>query len=62
MLLSSIVNTFEDVTENLVGQENFTNIAISREALAFRGERVSQAGTLCSTQYKHKLKMGRPVV
>jgi len=39
------VNSFETITENLVDQENFTNITIQEESLAFRGERVSQDGT-----------------
>lgn len=45
--LPSIVNSFETITENLVDQENFTNITIQEESLAFRGERVSQDGTSC---------------
>ena len=59
MLYSSIVNSFEDITGNLVGQMNFTNITVSRDALAFMGERVSLAWTLCGTP---NTKNGRPVI
>ena len=44
MSFSRIVRSFERISENLVDQENFTNITIREERLVFRGERVSYVG------------------
>lgn len=41
MSFSRIVKSFERISDNLVGQENFTNTTIQEESLVFRGERVS---------------------
>ena len=41
MSFSRIVKSFERISDNLVGQENFTNTTIQEERLVFRGERVS---------------------
>ena len=39
--LYRIVRSFESIVRNLLQQENFTNLTVVREDVAFRGERVS---------------------
>ena len=48
--LCRIVKSFERITENLVDQDNFINIPIQKESLAFWGVRVSFI-TFCIAQH-----------